>query len=121
MTHTPVEKSTAVVGDRSAHYVKLLDEFERRGGSLAAFAAERGLSAWTLYGWRRRLGRVRRRSKRTSSLVAVDVLEPVAPARSEPEAVSAFELIMSDGCRVRVPGNFSTRGLRELLSVLRSC
>ena len=106
-------------GHRAGHYLGLLEEHELRGGSLRAFAAERGLSVWTLYGWRRRLGRTRRRRSRgTSGLVAVDVVDQVRPTS---EATDGFELILSDGCRVRVPANFAAARLAELIAVLRSC
>lgn len=33
-----------------------LDRFARAGGSVAAFCAAEGVSAWSLYRWRRKLG-----------------------------------------------------------------
>ena len=116
---TQKQTSMAAGGERAAYYLGVPEEHhEDRGGSLRAFAAERGLSVWTFYDWRRRLGRTRRRSRGTSGLVAVDVVEEARPAS---EATDGFEVILSDGCRVRVPVNFAAARLVELIAVLRSC
>ena len=103
---------------REDYYRGLLAEQEEGGGSLRAFAAERGLSAWTLYGWRRKLGRSRRRRRGAGGLVAVELVEGV-PAMEQVE--SRFEVVLADGCRVRVPADFEAARLAELIGVLRSC
>ena len=41
----------------AAHYERLLAEQEASGLNLVEFARARGLSPWTLYGWRRKLGK----------------------------------------------------------------
>jgi len=73
-----IEQQTSTAStlpDRTAYYVGLLEEHEHRGGSLRSFAEARGLSVWTLYGWRRRLGLTRPRATPSSSgLVAVDIV-----------------------------------------------
>ena len=58
--------SASKLPDRAAHYLGLLEEHEHRGGSLRSFAEARGLSVWTLYGWRRRLGLTRPRATTSS-------------------------------------------------------
>jgi hypothetical protein len=43
---------------------RLLAEHERSGLGVRQFAEERGLSAWSLYAWRQRLGLSSRRGRR---------------------------------------------------------
>lgn len=112
--------SASTSRDRASHYLGLLEEHERRGGSLRSFAAARGLSVWTLYGWRRRLGLTRRRVTTSSSgLVAVDLVHD-APATSALEG-EKLEVVLADGLRVCLPWNISAVRLREVVTVLRSC
>lgn len=113
--------STAASVRRSAgFYRRLLLEQEASGKTLRAFARERGLSAWTLYGWRAKLGRTRRRGRaakgveRTGGLVAVEVIGRGGVAGD-------FEVVLSDGLRLRVPRDVGVARLVELVRELRSC
>ena len=103
----------------AAYYERLLSEQEASGLNLIDFARERGLSPWTLYGWRRKLGRSRRRRRAAiedseTGFVAVDVVG-AAPATGE------IEVQLSDGVRVRVPRDVAIARLVELVRALRSC
>ena len=87
--------------------------------SVRAFALARGLSPLTLYVWRRKLGRARRRGGVVSGgLVAVDVIE-----RGGGGALisSGFDVSLVNGHRVHVPERFDAARLSELLGVLRAC
>lgn len=113
--------ATAVVGvGREAYYRELLAEQESSGRSLRAFAAERGLSPWTLYGWRGKLGRSRRRERtengasKGAGFVAVDVV-------GGKPSTSDFEVELADGLIVRVPRDTTTVRLVELVRALRAC
>ena len=116
------QSDRAVVGVRRAdHYASLLSEQERSGLSVRGFALARGLSPLTLYVWRRKLGRARRRRSGAAGnggLVAVDVVERniVSGERS-----SGFEVSLANGHRVCVPAEFDSAGLAKLLTVLRTC
>ena len=109
---------------REAYYQGLFLEQESSGQSLRAFARERGLSPWTLYGWRGKLGRSRRRRRseesgsNPSGLVAVDV---VGRSGLIAEEASDFEVVLGDGLRVRVPRDTAIVRLAELVRALRSC
>jgi len=83
-----------------------------------AFARERGLSAWTLYGWRVKLGRTRRRRRRGGGLVAVELVNGDLAAKG---AGGWFEIELANGNRVRVPPDFEAARLSELVLALRSC
>ena len=87
--------ATASVRGNAAHYERLLTEQESSGRSLRAFARERGLSPWTLYGWRAKLGRSRRRARTEA-------------AQEEPGFVAVHRRIrfgekLREGLRVGVP------------------
>jgi len=109
-------------GRGEEYYRQLLTEQEGSGQSLRAFAAERGLSPWTLYGWRVKLGRARPRrgsrraapKGRGSGFVAVDVVGGA-------QGVSDIEVVLADGCRVCVPRDTATVRLVELVRALRTC
>ena len=116
------QSTTSVRGRGEAYYRELLSEQETSGRTVRAFAAERGLSPWTLYGWRVKLGRARPRqgSRRAaprgsgSGFVAVDVVGGA-------QGVSDIEVVLADGCRVCVPRDIATERLAELVRALRSC
>lgn len=107
-----------------AYYGLLLAEQAASGRSLRAFAMERGLSPWTLYRWRGRLGRSKRRvparsrASRAAAFVAVDVVGGSRPVEDVP---SGFEVVLADGCRVRMPRDIAIERLAELVRALRSC
>ena len=112
--------ATTMGGQRGeAYYRDLLTEQEASGRSLVEFARERGLSPWTLYGWRGKLGRSRRRRRAEiedseTGFVAVDVVG-AAPSTGE------IEVLLADGVRVRVPRDVAIARLVELVRALRSC
>ena len=110
--------SAAGVERGAAHYERLLAEQEASGLNLIEFSRERGLSPWTLYGWRRKLGRSRRRRRAdkdgAAGFVAVDVVGPAA-------STSEIEVLLADGMRVRVPRDVAIVRLVELVRALRSC
>ena len=111
--------SAAGVEHGAAYYERVLAEHEASGLNLVEFARECGVSPWTLYGWRRKLGRSRRRRRAAikdseTGFVAVDVVG-AAPATGE------IEVQLSDGVRVRVPRDVAIARLVELVRALRSC
>jgi hypothetical protein len=119
------QSTTTVRGRGEAYYRELLTEQESSGQSLRAFAAERGLSPWTLYGWRVKLGRARPRggargSRRSgprgcgAGFVAVDVVSGNRSGRD-------IEVVLADGCRVCVPRDMAIEKLTQLVRALRSC
>lgn len=116
------QAEVSVVGvDRAAHYAALLSEQERSGLSVRDFALSRGLSPVTLYLWRRKLGRTRRRREgaASSGMVAVDVVG--RDERDAAKGVSGFEVLLVNGHRVRVPDQFDAARLADLMAVLLKC
>lgn len=105
--------------DRHAHYRALLGEQERSGQSLRAFAAARGLSAWTLYGWRRRLGQVKREldASRGEELVPVELVGTEATGNG---AGARLEVVIG-ARRILVPPEFDEGELERVIGVLERC
>jgi hypothetical protein len=100
----------------AAHYESLLSEHAASGLSMRQFAAQCGVSAWTLYQWNRRLavGRPTARSQ-ASRLLAVDVVGVHGAAGR----ASTYELSLADGICLRVPHDFDAARVAELLALVR--
>lgn len=102
--------------ERERQYASLLDEQEASGLSVAAFAEESGLSAATLYSWRRRLGRARPHDKRVALLeVCVDDEDGVH------ETSGRMTVAIADGTRIELDAGFDESALERLLGVLDRC
>jgi hypothetical protein len=115
--------------DTEKYYRGLLREQSRSGQSVRAFAAARGLSAWTLDGWRQRLGLARSRTQPesragvapkswapTSRLVEV-CLGEATPA----ERPSGLVLHVFGRHRVELPTDFAEDDVRRLVRALAPC
>jgi transposase-like protein len=98
---------------RQAEMQRLLSEQQASGLSVRRFARERGISAWTLYEWRRRFRRQEANAKRATFVQ----LEFKRAAICAP----TISVELSSGMRVHVPSGFEERELRRLLGVLASC
>ncbi len=116
---------------REQYWRGLIAEQERSGQTAREFAEERGLSPWSLYGWRSRLGVAgdRKRGGRGTAgrhdvpaeaeLVAVDVVG--GGSGGEVGSLPLFEVEIGEAL-VRVPRDFDAEELARLVSVLRvSC
>lgn len=109
-----------------ARWRRLIAEQERSGRSVRAFAEEKGVSAWSLYGWRSRLGvaggrgrgrTARRRDGDEAELVAVDVVGGGARSVTGPEPHLWIEV---GDVRVRVSRGFDADEVARLVRVLRA-
>ena len=104
--------------------------WSKSGKNAKAFAAEIGVNANTLTGWRWRLAREgqdsravarrprgRGRTEDRRDPAAVGFLELVASA-GEPSAEDRFEIVLEGGRVVRVPRRFDPDTLRALVAAL---
>lgn len=105
-------------GELAAWYSSILEQQSSSGLSVTEFAEQAGLSAWTLYDWRRRL----------SSPVAAEAtpakaeLIEVSIARSGSAPGGGMVVRLGDGHRsIAVPSGFDGDELRRLVTVLESC
>jgi len=100
------------------------------GKSAPAFAAEIGVNASTLTGWRWRLARAaeegsggkrrRERPKSRGKQTPASFVELVASIPSEPGAEDRFEIVLGSGRVVRVPQRFDAETLRALVEALEA-
>src|SRR5689334_10444930 len=109
-------------------WVKRVERWRDSGLTLKEYAAEIGVNANTLAGWRWRLrsdeGREARGAPNAPSFVEIiappDAGRAVAVTAPAPQAAEPFELILSSGRRVRVPVEFDGRALRRLVDALEA-
>jgi transposase-like protein len=94
---------------------RILAELEASGQSVASFARERGLPAWTLYEWRRRLA-----SRKPVGAAGEPDFVRVVVTPQRP-STSALQVELGTGARIHVPPGFDEGELRRLVEVLSSC
>jgi transposase-like protein len=88
---------------------RIVDEQRSSGLGAAAFCRRHGISAVSLYAWRRRLAQ----AAGAGVFVEAKVVDP-SPA----ESAGAIEVCLRGGRRLRVGGGFDARVLSELVRVL---
>ena len=101
-------------------YAAALDEQAVSGLSVAEYAEEIGVTATTLYQWRRRLAPNIEVDHRPTSIPAGLVEVTVESEVVEPDAACTF--VVRLGARsVEVPPAFDDASLRRLVTLLESC
>jgi hypothetical protein len=101
--------------DLAAWYGSLLERQAASGLSVTEFAATAGVSAWTLYDWRRRLGDTATARETAPRLVEVSVVPASQPTGS------GIGIELRSGHRLDVRSGFRDDDLRRLIRVLESC
>lgn len=101
--------------DLAAWYRSLLERQAASGLSVTDFAATAGVSAWTLYEWRRRLDDIASHRGTTPQLVEVSVVS------SSPPTSAGISVELRSGHRLDVRAGFDDHELRRLIVVLESC
>jgi transposase-like protein len=112
-------------------WVKRVERWRDSGLTLKEFAAEIGVNANTLAGWRWRLrSDGRREPGETPTPVSFVELVPsphgsddvavATPVAAMHPAAEPFELILGGGTRIRVPVQFDGRALRRLVDALEA-
>lgn len=101
-------------------YAEALADQASSGLSVAEYAEEIGVTASTLYQWRRRLGEGagKRRAQSAFGLVEVAIGDGREGAKAELEHLVVR---LAGGRRIVVPGGFDSTELRRLIAVLESC
>ena len=89
--NTPWERPTRRE-DLAGWYAAMLDRQSESGMSVTDFAASAGVSAWTLYQWRRRLAEDDGGREAAPRLVEVAVLPSAAPATARAAASLSVDL-----------------------------
>jgi hypothetical protein len=105
--------------DHRNKMLELARQWRGSGASARAFAQEHGITTWTLYYWRQRVGphersARRRRRPRRMHLAPVHVMRAAEPLGSD------LEIVLASGDRVRVSDQVSVEALRGVVQVLRT-
>lgn len=109
------------------HYRSLLAELARSGQSVREFAREQGLSPWTLYTWRSRLGLARGRASRRKAAggsgksATGRLLEVSVAAASPPGESQGLVLCVHGRHRLELPRDIAEADLVRILRALSSC
>lgn len=101
--------------DLAAWYRAVLERQAESGLSVTDFAASAGVSAWTLYDWRRRLAGSDGDRGAAPRLVEVTVVPTPAPTGT------GIRVRLRSGHRLDVRAGFDDHELRRLIGVLESC
>jgi hypothetical protein len=104
--------------DRRSAMLDLARRWRDSGAKARVFAQEHGITAWTLYYWRKRLAREERPARRRRSTPRVR-LAPVRLVASDGHG-NDLEVILAGGDRIRVPAGISAETLRCVIQVLRT-
>ena len=106
--------------DLAQWYAAALAEQESSGVSVAEFAEVLGVTATTLYQWRRRLAAGSHRQRQAGpapiGLVEVTVDRDVTAGDADP-----FVVRLGSDRGIEVPRSFDESDLRRLIAVLESC
>jgi transposase-like protein len=98
-------------------YSAALADLAASGLSVAKYADQLGVSTWTLYEWRRRLGVApQAATERKAELVEVTVAQP-----TESTADSMTVRVCAGRRSIEVPHRFDADDLRRLVTALESC
>lgn len=104
----------------AAWYRKALAELERSGQSVAEYAEEIGVTAATLYQWRRRLAHDRRSpAGAATGLVRVRVGRGIV--QGDEERSDGLVVRLLRGRSIVVPAGFDAEELARVLEVLEAC
>jgi hypothetical protein len=108
MTETAVEEKTPTKNDQ---WRERLAEQERSGLSVKQYCAQRGLTQYSFYAWRKRL--------RKTEPVRFALVDRAAE-RHESLTEIALELVLASGERLRIGAGVDGPTLRTVLEALRA-
>jgi hypothetical protein len=120
----PKEISMQAQEDRRNAMLDLARRWRESGAKARVFAQEHGITAWTLYYWRKRLVGVERPVRRRRRLVRRHHSTPsvrLAPVQlvASDGTGTDLEVMLAGGDRVRVRADVSAETLRRVIQVLR--
>ena len=105
--------------------LRIVTESQEPGASVRAVAARHDVYPSLLHNWRRQVREGRLGAGSPARFVAVHMAEPLAPAAialpsvNDPLGAETIEIVLPDGCRLRIGNAVSTTMLRRVVAVLR--
>ena len=116
MSNRSIGKRPRSRDELAAWYGEVLADQARSGLGMKAYAAQIGVSSWTLYQWRRRLAKTERPAA-PPRVVEVNVAELATGGTPRD-----FIIRVCEGRRsIAVPPGFDSEGLRRLVATLETC
>ncbi|MCP5041883.1 MAG: transposase [bacterium] len=106
--------------DLGRWYATALAEQESSGLSVTDFAEELGVTAATLYCWRRRLAAEDNEDRRPASSLK-GLVEVTVDRRDPPGNIEPFVVHLGGERSIEVPRTFDDGDLHRLVTVLESC
>jgi hypothetical protein len=106
--------------EKARHWQEVLRAWEASGLSQAAFCRERGINAGTLAWWKRQLrrpDRAERRRRRIPTKARAGFIEIGLGHGIGP---GGYEILLSRGRAVRVPGRFDAQELARLIAAVEA-
>jgi hypothetical protein len=110
--------SAATTSAAEAKWAKRVARFERSGLSIRTFAAREGLKAGSLSFWKWKLAQRKSPRPGTDCVAPLRFVELTTKAVRTPAAAGCFEVVLSSGRTVRVPGGFDAAELARQVGVL---
>jgi len=105
--------------------LRIVVESQEPGSSVRAVAARNDVYPSLLYNWRRQMREGRLAARLPARFVPVriaDAAQPPAPVPLPPQdllGAETIEIVLPDGCRLRVGNAVSTTMLRRVMAALR--
>ena len=109
MSDTVIEQATA--NPKAEEWAERIEAQQRSGMSVKQFCRERGLTEYSFYAWRKRLGE--------KGPVRFALVEKRG-ARQESAAEAVLELVLATGERLRIGAGVDGTTLRTVLDALRA-
>jgi hypothetical protein len=100
--------------------LELARQWRDSGTRARVFAQEHGVTAWTLYYWRKRLPSLERPTRRRPRSRRRVRLAPVHVMTAAADGAGDLEIIFTSGDRLRVSAGASVETLRRVIDVLRT-
>jgi transposase-like protein len=108
--------------DLASWYGAILEQHADSGLSLKAYAERVGISAWTLYDWRRRLERDDDGEGGGEPMAQEPTLVEIAVTSTERGSTTGLVVRVNEDRRsIVVPAGFDGDELRRVVTVLESC
>ena len=105
--------------------LRIVAESQEPGASVRAVAARNDVYPSLLHNWRRQVREGRLAARPPARFVSVRLADarppaaPLPPLPGDPPTAETIEIVLPDGCRLRVGNAVSTTMLRRVMAVLR--
>ena len=107
--------------ERVAWYAAALERQAGSGLSVAAYAARIGVTAATLYQWKKRLVEQAENSVEVNSAQSNGLIRVAVPNCPSAQAPEKFLVHLSSSRSIEVPQDFNTAALERLLGIVQAC